>query len=341
MKPRQIRRDVSSRSNRGADDRHGLGRLTRLRGHLKPEGAQQPFSNEWSRSGGPRKIGRGQRRSMLIWSAGFAAAALLVIVSFAVLWVRSHRNAGVVTDAGRSPANERIASRFASPSENEALSQVKQVLANRDAAAVEALVRCGEAAPAEVVEFMAGLEKREGRIERVSWLGSMDVDGMLIEGVLVVCAGKDAPTERIAFLVPDEMGIWKMDFEAFARSSKPGWSELLEKRVDHARVRVLLAKDHYFNGPFKDESQWVSYAMAAPEATKWLPEDGGFLRGYCRKESPQAKAMAQMFLRGATVRRATVEIQRTEGAEERQFEITRVLAEEWVLPPQPFDEEFK
>jgi hypothetical protein len=37
----------------------------------------------------------------------------------------------------------------------------------------------------------------------------------------------------------------------------------------------------------------------------------------------------------------TVEIRRTEGADFRQFEITRVLAGDWVLPPKPFDEKFE
>jgi hypothetical protein len=39
--------------------------------------------------------------------------------------------------------------------------------------------------------------------------------------------------------------------------------------------------------------------------------------------------------------RVTLEIRRTAGAESRQFEITRVLAEEWVLAAAPFDENSK
>ena len=36
-----------------------------------------------------------------------------------------------------------------------------------------------------------------------------------------------------------------------------------------------------------------------------------------------------------------LEIRRIEGAESRQFEITRVLAEDWVMSAKPFDENFK
>jgi hypothetical protein len=41
------------------------------------------------------------------------------------------------------------------------------------------------------------------------------------------------------------------------------------------------------------------------------------------------------------LKRATLEIRRTEGAGDRQFEITRVMAEDWVMSATPFDENFK
>ena len=49
----------------------------------------------------------------------------------------------------------------------------------------------------------------------------MDVGGLLMEGVLVVYPGKERTMERLAFSTPDAAGIWKLDFDAFARSVTP------------------------------------------------------------------------------------------------------------------------
>ena len=101
---------------------------------------------------------------------------------------------------------------------------------------------------------------------------------------------------------------------------------------------VILAKDSYFNGPFKDDGKWQCFGMASPDTDK-------ILLGYCRKDSPQAHALSRVFYQEADaqnmqnrLKRATLELQRPEGAETRQFEITRVLAEDWVLTDREFDE---
>jgi hypothetical protein len=231
-------------------------------------------------------------------------------------------------------------SKFASPTEDEARDLVRRALALREPEKVGEVFRAGDASPAEVVGFLAGLAALDGRFERMDWLSSMDMEGQLLEGVLVVFAGKDGPRERLAFLLPDDNGVWKVDFEAFARSSRPPWKELLKGDAKSARVRVFAAKDVYFNGPFRDESLWVCYAMTSPESRDLLPEESELLRGYCRVGSPQAKAMELVFASDVRLSRATLEIQKTEGAEFRQFEITRVLSGDWVLPPKPLDEKF-
>jgi hypothetical protein len=79
--------------------------------------------------------------------------------------------------------------------------------------------------------------------------------------------------------------------------------------------------------------------MVSPDTTE-------IMLGYCRKDSPQARAM-ELIVSSADgderrrLNRATLELRRPEGAENRQFEITRVLAEDWVLGAKPFDATFK
>jgi hypothetical protein len=330
MKTQNIRRNIRSSSEGAAQDVPKLGRVTRLRGPNRANGIDPVI----------RRGRKARQRAAWIWSLALASVALVVILVFSAVYMRSHKGGVVIADSARRPENVRIASRFPSPGEDEALALVKRAVANRDPGMVGMYMHRRETDAAKVVEFMAGLEARDGRIERMSWLGSMDVEGMLIDGVLLACAGKGTPIERLAFLVPDEAGVWKVDFEAFARTSTPTWKDFMEGRAERAEVRVLVARDSYFNGPFGDESQWGCFALAAPDAKQWLSDGEELLRGYCRKGSPQSKALERMFRDGARMRRATLEILRTKGAEARQFEITRVLSEDWVLPARPFDEKF-
>jgi hypothetical protein len=283
----------------------------------------------------------GRNRVMLAWSLILSLITLLVIGGFMVFWLRSHRNAKSTVLMAQPEKNVRVLSQFESPSEDEARALVKRALANRDPGMVASLFHPGGASPAEVVEFIVGSEARDGRIERYDWLSSMDVNGLLMEGVLVAYSGKNPPGERLALLTPDAEGVWKVDFEAFARSSRPAWKDLLERRADHAQVRVFVAKDAYYNGPFLDESRWVCFDMVSPELKALMPEGQELLRGYCKVGSSQAKAMERIFAGDRRTKRATLEIRRTEGADSRQFEITRVLAEDWVLSPTPFDEKFR
>ena len=337
MKSDKIQRGIQSRHMRAGGDAPKLGRVIRLRDREAP-----------GTSGRSRRSGRAamasaaqamvRRRVILMWSLTFTLVTLLVIGGFVMFWLRSHRSADKGGAGSRVGGEVRKVSQFVSPSEGEALERVKEALAIRDPGVVADSFHLGQATPAEVVEFLSAAEERDGKIERMSWLGSMDVEGLLLEGVLVVHAGKAAANERLAFLVPDEVGVWKVDFEAFARISRPPWRDLLKGSADRSQVRVFVAKDSYYNGPFRDESRWVCYAMASPEAKELLTSEQELLRGYCKAGSPQAKAMERIFKGGGRMNRATLEIHRVEGADFRQFEITRVFSHEWVLAATPLDD---
>lgn len=282
-----------------------------------------------------------RRNIVLIWSIGLTLATMVVIGGFMMFWLKGHGRTVEVEAEVPQLENVRVASKFASPSEADALELVKRALESRDRKSVEARFHVGGASPEEVIEFIKGLEIQDGGLERMDWLSSMDVGDLLMEGVLVIFKGRQStPTERVAFLVPDDLGVWKVDFDAFARSSRPSWKELLKGGATQSQVRVFVALDSYFNGPFLDESKWVCFAMFSPETKAILPEDHEILRGYCKVDSPQAKAMQKIFTGENRIGRVTLDIRKVEGADSRQFEITRVLAEDWVMPARPFDEKF-
>ena len=89
-------------------------------------------------------------------------------------------------------------------------------------------------------------------------------------------------------------------------------------------VRVFVAQDVYYNGPFSDETQWVSYGLGSPDRTE-------LLRGYCKVGSEEAAVMERLFTEGQKLSRATLEIRRVRDGGALQFEIVRLVAEDWVV----------
>jgi hypothetical protein len=269
-----------------------------------------------------------RRKAALLWSILFGGGAIVVIGVVISLWLMPRIFSGdakVTQDQSSLESNVRVESRFPSPTREQAIDLVTRALANRDPEKVESLFRVSSLRPSEVVEYFKGLAELEGPVERYDWLSSMDVNGLLVEGVLVVFKGKDKPCERLALLTPDSTGRWRMDFEAFARSVKPSWNKLLEKGgAQRATVRVLVAHDVYYNGPFSDDKQWVCFGMASPDTEQ-------LLRGYCRVGSSLAIAMEKLFVDGAAAGRATLDIQRVEDGGPFQFEITQLLGQDWIV----------
>jgi hypothetical protein len=288
------------------------------------------------------KESRHKRNVLIAWSLLLVTIGLGILVFFIWSWLRPQMSQGpVLADAeGAGILQKHNVSAFESPSEGVALELVKQALALRDPAEVERYFRIGSAEPAAVIGFLEGMETVDGAVTGFQWLSSMDANGMLLDGVLVSTSKDETPRNRLALLTPDEKGAWKIDFEAFARTVKPSWDELLaEDGGGRGVMRVIVARDSYYNGPFRDDNEWESYGMASPDSDT-------ILLGYCRKDSPQARAMARIFSEdNSTVNqrlnRATLELRRPEGAELRQFEISRVLAEDWVLADEPFDAAFE
>lgn len=335
MNPKKIQRGVRSRNSRSVGEAPLLGRVGRMRNEEAP-GIRVRVRREGN-MGRPPKA-KANRASMILWSLLLFVVTCGVIGTSLFLWVRSQR---ATTNSGNVKSvleNVRVTSKFASPSEDQALSIVRRALDVKTPSEVEPLFHPGESRPEEIVEFVKRLHADGGKIERYEWLSSMDVDGLLMEGVVVLAERKGVQSEWLAILVPNDKGVWKVDFEALARTSRPSMRDVLEGKVDRSRVRLFVAADSYYNGPFHDEAAWSCYAMFSPETRELLTDESELLRGYCKIGSPQEKAMKQIFADGARVRRVMLEIQRAEGADKRQFQITRVLGEDWVMPPKPFDE---
>ncbi len=340
MKPRDVHRAVKpQRFERSAGDAPSLGRVARVPGTGMPKPSsgrrrRRRSGEGWSDRRGKRES-EARKRVIWAWSAVLTLAAFVAMAVFVVNWTFGQMKRGNrVAKKEAPPVQTVVKSRFPSPSEDEALSHVKRALALRDPVMIPSFFYTGSAKPEEVVDFLTRLPSLDGDIQDYQWLSSMDANGLLIDGVLVNSMLDGKPYSRLVQLTPDETGRWKIDFPAFARRVSRPWVELMSEDATSAEgeVRVLLAPDSYYNGPFSNEKDWVCYGMLSPD-------NDPVMLGYCRRGSPQALALEQMFLRSSSgmnvgpnrLIRACLRIRRVEGAEVRQFEITRVLSEDWIV----------
>jgi len=300
-------------------------------------GAGLPKGEKRTRKRGDRAKRKGGRIASN-WVGLIVLSIVLVAGVFIYTLVRSGKTKteGPVTkrlivDSVQLEASED--SGLATPSETEALAMVKTALTLRDVAEVPKYFESVNFSAEEIVAFLAGLETSYGTIINYSWLSNMNTNGLNLEGVLVRFDKDDEIRNRIVFLKHETLAGWRVDFESFARIENPSWKDLLEGRAEQAQVRVFLVADSYYNGPFSDDKIWECYGMSSPDSEEML-------QGYCRIGSPQANAIKAILSKGQKANRVTIEVKRVPDGLEKQVEITRVLAEDWVMSPEPFDQKF-
>lgn len=332
MKTKDVRRSVHfGQGGRAPGDAPSLGRVARMPGTGLPRGGRRK-----KRSSKNASARESRQKVVQAWSLIVCGLAVVCMGIAIFLWLAPQMRSGQNSVEENSIHTEqvlRVVSKFPSPSEEQSIAFVEEALSIRESEKVGDFFRLGAASPEEAVDFLAKMESANGAIERCAWLSSMDANGLSIDGVLVSFKGVERRLSRLALLTPDEAGKWKVDYEAFVRRVKPSWNEILKKGTDLAQVRIYVTKDSYYNGAFMDDQQWICYRIVSPDTEE-------ILFGYCRVGSRQAAALNWMFSKEENVARATLEIRQVEGAESRQFEITKVLAEDWVLSEVPFDQGF-
>ena len=132
MNPNDFKRGIVSRHARADGSSHGLERLERI----------PRRSGATSGSGRRRRSGKAQQKLGRIWSLILGGVALCVLLLAFVIWllpvlqrVKSEYSSGPVKmeipTARREPST-RVASKFPSPSGDEAKTLVESALSNRD-----------------------------------------------------------------------------------------------------------------------------------------------------------------------------------------------------------------
>lgn len=326
MKQSDVRRDIKRASARQLGDSHDLGKLTRVRGGERPP-------QSWERGSGRRSKESfdDQPKAHSKVSTFIIASVGSVIIAVGLgFWVFLQTGDTATKDTTVS-AVQNVASAVVShsppPSEKEALAFVERVLSIRDPAKLKEDVRLGTSTVDEVISFLAEMSQKDGKIIRYDWLSSMDQGETPLEGVSVTYESDHLTTRRIALLTPDDRGAWQLDFESFARRVTPTWEEILKGGFGKATVRVLVARDSYYNGHF-DEGEWSCYGIGSPDVDE-------VIYGYCKIDSTLDKKLRGLLSDGVRSSRVTLEIQSLPEGGRRQFEITKVLAIDWALPSEP------
>lgn len=339
MKSDGIQRSVRvQKFDRAAGDAPGLGKVSRMpgAGQSRPKGERRRRRTD-SRKPESRQQ-QNRRVIVVIWTGVLTLAATVALG--VLIWLELRRGSevlhpAVAADLGEPVAgSESSAAATAFPTEELALARLDEALAARTPEQVEATFRHGPEIPAEtIVSFLTNLSKVDGEILNRQIYANQKLNGIAASLLLVNFKKDGKPRNRLAVLVQDAAGVWKVDFEAFARTVTPAWADILKLETKEARVRVYVAKDNYYLGAFQDESQWVCYGLASPDAEE-------ILMGYCQRNSAQARAMEALIGRGGALSRTTLDLRRREGGKERQFEITSVVAEDWLVGDKAFDSRY-
>lgn len=209
---------------------------------------------------------------------------------------------------------------------------VSTFLAARTPAQLEPLIRGTSQRPDGIAAKLAGLEEEDGKITSVSYFGPIESRNLQLESVVV---NFDSGRNRIALLAPDPAGVWRVDFDAFDRHVTTEWTSLLSGGPNEATVRIYACLDNYYNGRYANDREWACYGIASPDHET-------LMFGYALRGSPQHIAMAQLLRRHPrstmpTVKRMTLDIRHTGTGDRRQFEIIRVMSDDWALGDEPFD----
>ncbi len=314
---------VPSGRTRRAGQSPNIGKLTR-----SPQSATR---RRRSRRG--QNASKSSTRTSLLWGAALGTVALVGMVIFFVVsyFQRPDADIGKTAALGAAVAlPQRQSKALKTLGEEASLKLVRSALELKDPGQVEEyFVLSTPREPAEAIRLLEEYEESTP-IESYLWLGGKLVNNGYMEEVLVNYKTPGRELNRVAQIWNEPDGSWRIDFDAYARHVSPDWPTINSGKAPVSVVRVFIMEDNYYNGVFADESKWQGYSLVSPDSEE-------ILFGYSLRESPQHRAITEILKAEASVHPVTLEITKTPDSGPRQFEISRVLAENWSIRPQSFD----
>lgn len=327
-----IRIDVTHQAPRGEFRPHPIAKETSA-AEAKPRGELRRSRRDSRERGLTPRI----RMVFLTWAITLVVL-VLVILGLRMLWQRMENPDEPIASSKAEktmPAVPRPA-RKTVPSLDRAAAEelVRRAVALDDPAEVAKFFRNGSRKPEEIIAFLRNMRETVGTVGKFSWFGPLPGDVIQNDGGEINFVKGYDHSRRQVYLVPDPQGNWKVDFDSFARQAVPSWDDLFGGKVEKGVIRVFAMKDSYYNGAFT-EADWICLGIATPDVDR-------ILFAYCRRGSEAEEDLALIHKSLALEAkdrqpwRVTLEVRAGDAKTTRQFEITRVLARDWVLPDEAY-----
>ncbi len=217
---------------------------------------------------------------------------------------------------------------------DEAIKIVTQALANRDPALIHDFFILGEGEnPVEVMEDLIRIRETEGEITQTEWLALKFPSDSNARQVIVHSAREEIEQTRRAQLIRGSDGKWRIDLHAYLRKCDPSLKEIISAQSGTFIVRMFIAEESSYRGIYSDRSQWRAYSLASPDINDAL-------YAYAKRGSSQDKALRSILLTHENFHHSTLSIVKQANSEPRQFEISRVIAANWIIGEEDFDKSF-
>lgn len=217
---------------------------------------------------------------------------------------------------------------------SEAIEIVTQALANRDPSLIQDFFIIGEGDnPADVMVELLRIRDVEGKITGTEWLGSKFPTMSSAQQAVVRTTKDEIVRTRRAQLAlgPDEK--WRIDLDAYLRKCDPPLAEVAATEFGTFVVRVFVTEENTYSGIYSEKTEWSAYSLTSPDTTDSL-------YAYAKRESSQYKAMRQILISDKDLSHATLTIIKQPNSGPRQFEVSRVMADDWIIRKKDFDESF-
>lgn len=213
------------------------------------------------------------------------------------------------------------------PSDSEALAIIRGALAADSPETLSPYVHSiDEVSLNEMFEFFQQTAERDGDYQSHQIVRSNRNAGIPSKNIALTFQSDEDTHYRIVSIIPRDRNDWRIDFTSYARWCSPPLAQIdSAEGYPGGTVRVLLKPDYYFNGPFSSDREWACYQFANPDA-----ENQGF--AYCRIGSDQHQIIESALATGVKPARFTLQIERTDDAQPRQFMVTEVLRNDWLTP---------
>lgn len=325
-------RTGGDKASRNVGEAPSIGRVTR-----------SPQSGTVNKDGAISASARRRQRQKMVkaWSLVLALVSVGTVIYFVISSIArtpSEKGRKIALTRQEPDLDQIFAADSApdreSPGDVASVEIVAAALSNSDPAMVTDYFKLPpETSPVRALEILASFEKLDGPVTSIKWMGTGFANRTLVERVVVETTKDGKRRNRLAQLVPQQDGEWLIDFDAYARTASDSWENILSGKSPFSTVRVFVTPDTYYNGIFKNEELWQSYALVSPDNDE-------ILYAYAKRETPQFRALSKILSADDHIYRATLEITNLPGTGRRQFQVSRVLAENWVTGERPFDESF-